>query len=49
MRIARTHAGQFATNVLPIIRDIQAAGHSSLKQWWCQRLRQGLPSKAHFL
>jgi DNA invertase Pin-like site-specific DNA recombinase len=31
MRVARTAQGaQFAANVLPIIRDIQAAGHTSL-------------------
>jgi hypothetical protein len=31
MRVARkTQAAQFAANVLPIIRDIQAAGHTSL-------------------
>jgi hypothetical protein len=31
MRAARkTQAAQFAANVLPIIRDIQAAGHTSL-------------------
>jgi hypothetical protein len=31
MRVARkAQAVQFAANVLPIIRDIQAAGHNSL-------------------
>jgi hypothetical protein len=31
MRVARkAEAAQFAANVLPIIRDIQAAGHKSL-------------------
>jgi DNA invertase Pin-like site-specific DNA recombinase len=31
MRVARkAQAAQFAANVLPIIRDIQAAGHTSL-------------------
>jgi Recombinase len=31
MRVARkAQATQFAANVLPIIRDIQAAGHTSL-------------------
>ena len=31
MRVARkTQAAQFAANVLPIVRDIQAAGHTSL-------------------
>jgi hypothetical protein len=31
MRVARNaHAAQFAANVLPIIRDIQAAGFTSL-------------------
>jgi hypothetical protein len=31
MRVARkARAAQFAANVLPIIRDIQAAGHTSL-------------------
>jgi hypothetical protein len=31
MRVARkAQAARFAANVLPIIRDIQAAGHTSL-------------------
>jgi len=31
MRVARrAQAAQFAANVLPIIRDVQAAGHTSL-------------------
>jgi hypothetical protein len=31
MRVARkAQAAQFAANVLPIVRDIQAAGHTSL-------------------
>ena len=31
MRVARkARAAQFAANVLPIIRDIQSAGHASL-------------------
>jgi hypothetical protein len=31
MRVARNaQAQQFAANILPIIRDIQAAGHTSL-------------------
>jgi len=28
--VARMQAAQFAGNILPVIRDIQAAGHTSL-------------------
>jgi len=38
MRIARmAQAAQFAANVLPIIRDIHAAGHISLNAITAQR------------
>jgi hypothetical protein len=45
MRVARkAHAAQFAANVLPIIRDIQAAGYEPQR---CRRAAQRTEGRHH--